>query len=257
MVGGRSAPKLIGREADSGNRAAFQRGKALPIHALPVHRAIERGRAIHAGGLGTNQDLGELKLCPETDASGERVFKQRAIVGINLRRATVGQFLADGIVGQIVRQKTFEVIRVPDVFQSTFIRFFSKAFAQGGDVIRHGMLRSDEEHIARLRLIGFDTGKDGVEGCIDRFNSLRAHFISLHPLQKDASRSQAVFHRAVVFRGEQACHPGAIRIRRFGSDEIVFLARRQERLARIADGDVQLGVLQSVLIDRSARSRHP
>ena len=160
------------------------------------------------------------------------------------------------VVGHVVRQQPVNVHCAPRVGERRLERLFRNPPRELARAIRARPLRCHEHEVAGVGVPGLDLRKYRRQRRVDRAKRRRVDLVRLHPLHEHAVVGQPIGGGAVVLLREQAGDAGAIRVRRLRGDDVVAVARRQQRFARVADRDVHFRVVQDVVIDRRAGASH-
>ena len=121
------------------------------------------------------------------------------------------------------------------------------------DVERQRVVGGHEDDVARQVLGGEDVGvrEDLGERAQDDLDVLRGHLVQLRPLAEDAVVGEAAARQLPVVDREQVRHAGDPRVRRLGDDDVVLVGRLRQKVAPVADDDVNPRVLRRMVVPRA------
>ena len=227
---------------------------AIGVHRIPIDRAAEAERLVRAARARQPGQFGHAEARCVAEAARESELDQRAVVGVQQCLAARDRF-RQRVVGDEVREKSFGRFHAPCVRHGGQKRLLAKSRPQLVGVDDGRLLRRQQQQIALGGMPRIDIREDRADRGVDGPDRLRVDVVRLHPLCEDAAGIEPRRGGAIELLSEETGDAGAIGVRRFGKDDVVAAARREQHLARVADANVHLAVVEHVVIDRTARRR--
>ena len=190
------------------------------------------------------------------DRSRQAELDDVAVVGVDVGVPGSGHRPREPVVRQVVREHAVDAGGAPGVGHRRLERLLGDPRAQRRGAVRRRPRRRDQHQIAVVGLPRLDLRKHLGQRRVDGAQRARVDLVALHPLREDAVVGEALARGAVELGREQAGDAGAERVRRLRGDDVEAIARGQQRLARVGDGDVDARVAQHAVVDRLAGARH-
>ena len=180
------------------------------------------------------------------------IFEQRSIVRIDLRAGR--ECSQTRVIEQVKTEKSSRFLHaklreiVVQARQSVHCLRALQNFT-GRRARRH------QDHVRRVAVPERGAMKFGEERREEHAQILGIQGIGLHPLHEYAVRSEAAADGCVKFAREKRGDAGDPGIRRLGNDQVVFLARGEEKIARVVERHMHARVEQHVAIERREQRR--